>query len=156
MLSFHKYPLLFIEFPRLLMIISQCLEILNLGPVHKLLIHPACLFLRVYQAKKPYIARYARLFCLAHSKENPAQSVQVIYIQFLALHDRICGRNRLFWDWTMWAMSFQVFREKFPEGLPDRVRISRGHTDSSRSFRSRSRESDRPQWMRETCAPLPP
>lgn len=74
----------------------------------------------------------------------------------LALHDRICGRNRLFWDWTMWAMSFQVFREKFPEGLPDRVRISRGHTDSSRSFRSRSRESDRPQWMRETCAPLPP
>ena len=36
-----------------------------------------------YLYKKPYIARYARLFCLAHSKENPAQSVQVIYIQFL-------------------------------------------------------------------------
>lgn len=71
----------------------------------------------------------------------------------LALHDRICGRNRLFWDRAMWTMPFQVLRKKSPKGFPDRVRISRGHTDSSRSFRFRSRDSDTPQWMRETCGP---
>ena len=45
----------------------------------------------VVSREKPYIARYARLFCLAHSKENPAQSVQVIYIQFLTRPARIAG-----------------------------------------------------------------